>query len=314
MFTISFYMFSSLLILCHFRPRWYETTLLNRTVESAVSYCDDVTASSYGSPRDAMCTETGCDFPVSRHDVPEYYISRDLMLTAGSTSESNVPRFALQSPALEFELPSSDSLPPSTVAQILDLDLSRFQLQWCPESAINNDVIHIFSQGLYSMTYLSSKFALPKSRVVKVVCLGLTQAAKDFTLSQWATASSFFLEVARYSNAKYSFLVSYFVGFFSFSACYIIPPFFSGVFSSELHQRDEGSYRRGCESGGGSATGFGHCCVLSQPHLGACLYDQITSSGSHLFHHGILCRPHCHPLMFRRFTNYLGTSNETSSS
>ena len=68
-----------------------------------------------------------------------------------------------------------------------------------------------------------------------------------------------------------SFLVSYFVDSFSSSACNIIPPFFSGVFSSELYQRNEGPYRRGCESGGGSATGFGHCCVLSQPHLGGML-------------------------------------------
>ncbi len=76
-------------------------------VESAISYCDDITASSYGSRRDAMCTETGCALPVSRHEVREYCISRDLMLTAGSTSESDVPRFALQSSALELEMPAS---------------------------------------------------------------------------------------------------------------------------------------------------------------------------------------------------------------
>ncbi len=157
-----------------------------------------------------MCAETGCALPVSRHDVREYFISGDLMLTAGSISESDVPRFTLQSSALELELPSSDNMPPSTMTQILDTDLSRFRLQWCLESAINNDVIYNFSPGIYSVTYLSSKFALPKSRVVEVVGLGLTQAAKEFTLAQWETASSFCLEVVRYSNAKCSFLVSRF--------------------------------------------------------------------------------------------------------
>ncbi len=61
------------------------------------------------------------------------------------------------------------------------------------------------------MTYLSSKFVLSKSRAVEVVGLGLTQAAKEFTMAQWETASSFCLEVVRCSNAKCSFLVSRFV-------------------------------------------------------------------------------------------------------
>ena len=81
------------------------------------------------------------------------------------------------------------------------------------------------------MTYLSSKFALPKSRVVEVVGLGQTQAARDFTLSQWETASSFCLEVVRYSNSKCSFLVNYFVAFCIFGARNILLSFFIGVLS-----------------------------------------------------------------------------------
>ena len=163
-------------------------------VEASISFCDDVSALGNGTGRDSACLHLGCSPPVTRHDVREYYISKDLALTASASSGSDVPRFALQSSALELELPSSSSLPPSTTAKILDTDLSRFQLQWCLESAINNDVVHNFSQGLYSVTCLSSKFALPKSRVVEVVGLGLTQAAQEFTLPQWETASSVCLE------------------------------------------------------------------------------------------------------------------------
>ena len=180
---------------------------------------------SFGAGRDGACAALGGSAFISSHDVREYYISKDLVLTAQASLETDVPRFALQSSDLDLELPSSSVLPSSTASRILDSDLSRFQLQWCLESAINNDVIHNFSQGLYSVTYISSKFALPKSRVVEMVGLGLTQAANEFTLSQWQTASSFCLEVIRYSNAQCAFLVSDF-GSPSFPQCPSISTYF----------------------------------------------------------------------------------------
>ena len=69
-------------------------------------------------------------------------------------------------------------------------------------------MLHNFSQGLNAVTYLSSRFVLPKSKVVEIVGLGLTKAAQSFTMIQWETASSDSLEVIRYKNAKCSFLVS----------------------------------------------------------------------------------------------------------
>ncbi len=179
-------------------------------VEASIACCADVSEVSFGTGRDGACEALGGSVSLSRHDVREYYISEDLVPTTQASSETDVPRFALQSSDLELELPSSSALPSSTASRILDSDLSRFQLQWCLESAINNDVIHNLSQGLYSVTYISSKFALPKSRVVEMVGLGLAQAAKEFTLSQWETASSFCLEVIRHSNAQCAFLVSCF--------------------------------------------------------------------------------------------------------
>ena len=178
-------------------------------VEASIAYCEDVSEVGFGAGRDGACAALGNSNSISRHDVREYYISKDLVLTAQASSETDVPRFALQSSVLDLELPSSSALPPSTASRILDSDLSGFQIQCCLESAINNGVIHNFSQSLYSVTYISSKFGLPKSRVVEIVGLGRTQAAKDSTLSQWETASSFCLEVIRYANAQCAFLVSH---------------------------------------------------------------------------------------------------------
>ena len=110
----------------------------------------------------------------------------------------------LQTSELEPKLPLSGRLSASATSRILDPDLTRFQLQCCLES--NNE--HRCYPQLFPVTYLSHKFALPKFGVVEVVGLGLTQAAKEFTLSKLETAWSFCLETVRYDNALCSFLVS----------------------------------------------------------------------------------------------------------
>ena len=210
-------------------------------MESSISYCDDVCELPYGAGRDAVSVETGGQQSISRHDVREYYISRDIALTSSSANDVEVPHFSLQSSALQLELPTSSTLPLSAKLHILNSDLAKFQLQWCLESSIKNDVVHNFSQGLYSVTYLSSKFAVPKSRVVEVIGLGLTDAAREFTLPQWETASALCLEVIRYSNARCSFLVSFARSCLSFPFVFNVSFPFTGMFSPDLSQRRKGS-------------------------------------------------------------------------
>ncbi len=183
--------------------------------EASIAYCDDVMEVRYGEGREMMRSQTGCASSVTRHEVREYYISRDVNLSASSAEDSETLRFSVQSSSCELELPTSQVLPPSTIAKIIESDLVKFPIQWSLESSINNDVIHNFTQGLYAVTYLSSKFVLPKSRVVEIVGLGLTEAAKHFTMGQWETAFSYSLEVIRYKNATCSFLVCLFCLFFS---------------------------------------------------------------------------------------------------
>ncbi len=166
----------------------------------------------------------------------EYYISRDVTLADDSVETSGVPHFQITSSALKTELPVSSSLPGSASSAIIFSDLYQFQLQWCLESSINNNVLHNFCQGLYATTYFSFRFAIPKTRINEVIGLGLTEASEIFTLPQWETAFSFALEVFRYKNSRWSFLVS--SSFRTFTVYIII--FFSlflGVFSSQLRQR-----------------------------------------------------------------------------
>ena len=234
-------------------------------VESSIAYCEVASEVGFGAGRDGACAVLGGSSSISRHDVREYYISKNLVLTTQAASDVDVPRFANQTSDLESELPSSSTLPPSATARILDSDLSRFQIQWCLESAINNDVVHNFSQGLYSVTYISSKFALPKSRVVEVVGLGLTQAAKDFTLPQWETVSSFCFEVISYSNAQCAFLVRHFL--FCFEMCsdsINVYRCVRGVFAAQLFERSKGSDRRSRESGKQPVRRPYICCLLGQ--------------------------------------------------
>ncbi len=151
--------------------------------------------------------QTGNNRPVSRHEVREYYISRDISLSSSSAEDSETPRFLVQSSSCELELPSSEALPLSANANIMESDLTKFQTHWSLESSLNKNVLRNFTQGLYAVTYLSSRFVLPKSRVVEIVGLGLTKAAQSFTMIQWETAFSYSLEVIRYKNAECSFLV-----------------------------------------------------------------------------------------------------------
>ncbi len=68
-------------------------------MESSISYCDDVCGLSYGAGRDIVRVEKGGQQSISRHDVREYYVSRDVALTSSSASDVDVPRFSLQSSA-----------------------------------------------------------------------------------------------------------------------------------------------------------------------------------------------------------------------
>ena len=148
------------------------------------------------------------------HNVREFYISRDINLSSSSAEDSETPRFSVQSASNELELPKSSSLPPSADTGTMESELCKFQIQCSLESSINKDVLHKFTQGLYAVTHLSSKFALPKSRVAEKVGSGLTRAAKNFTMTQWETTTSYSLEVFRYKNTVCSFLVSFFFPFF----------------------------------------------------------------------------------------------------
>ncbi len=155
-----------------------------------------------------MQVQTSSNWPVSRHEVREYDISRDVSLSATAAEDAETPRFLVQSSSGLLELPSSNILPPSTISGITYSDLLKFQIHWSLESSINNDVPHNFTHGLYAVTYLSSRFVLPKSRVVQIVGLGLNRAAEGYTMIQWETALSHCLEVIRYKSARCSFLVS----------------------------------------------------------------------------------------------------------
>ncbi len=177
-------------------------------VEADIAYCDDISVVVYGHGRDVAIREIGRGSRISKDDVREYYISRDVTLADDSVEASGVPHFQITSSASETELPVSSSLPGSASSAIIFSDLYQFQLQWCLESSINNNVLHNFCQGLYATTYISSRFAIPKTRVIEVIGLGLTEASEIFTLPQWETAFSFALEVIRYKNSRCSFLVS----------------------------------------------------------------------------------------------------------
>ena len=176
--------------------------------EASIAYCVDVTEVRFGEGREIIEAQTSSNRPVFRHEVREYYISRDISLSGTSAEDAEMPHFLLQSSSGELELPSSEALPPSAITNILESDIAKFQIHWSLGSSINNDVLHNFSQGLYAVTYLSSRFVLPKSRVIEIVGLGLTKAAQSFTMIQWETAFSYSLEVIRYKNSECSFLVS----------------------------------------------------------------------------------------------------------
>ncbi len=199
-------------------------------VEADISYCNDVSVVVFGYGREEALRGLGKGSRISKHDVREYYISKDLRLPDNSVEEAGVPHFQLSSSELETELPTSSILPASASSAIIFSDLYQFQLQWCLESSINNNVLHNFCQGLYATTYISSRFAIPKTRVIEVVGMGLTEASEIFTLPQWETAFSFSLEIIRYKNARCAFLVSS-IPFVSFPfllskwGCDFVPPF-----------------------------------------------------------------------------------------
>ncbi len=113
--------------------------------EASIAYCDNIMDIRYGEGRDVMLAQTGCSITITRHEVSEFYISRDVNLSASSAEDSETPRFMFQSSSGDLELPTSQVLPPSTVSGIMESDLVKFQIQRSLESSINNDVIHNFT-------------------------------------------------------------------------------------------------------------------------------------------------------------------------
>ena len=88
-------------------------------------------------------------------------------------------------------------------------DVKEFHSSWCPESSINDNVIHNFIQGLYATTYVSGRFALPKDRIAEVLGIGVENTARQFSKREWETAVSYILETLQYKDALCSFLVSF---------------------------------------------------------------------------------------------------------
>ncbi len=62
-------------------------------VEADIAYCDDVSVVLYGHSRDVAVRELGKGSRISKHDVREYYISKDLVLADVSIETSGVPHF-----------------------------------------------------------------------------------------------------------------------------------------------------------------------------------------------------------------------------
>ncbi len=101
----------------------------------------------------------------------------------------------------------SSAIPQRLVNSMFASDLEEFQSSWCLESSINDNVIHNFIQGLYATTYVSGRFALPKDRIVEVLGIGVSNAAKHFSKREWETAVSYSLEILQYKDALCSSLV-----------------------------------------------------------------------------------------------------------
>ena len=96
---------------------------------------------------------------------------------------------------LEPGIVDSALLPRHTVDSMFSSDLDAFQCSWCLESSVNDGVVHNFIQGLYTTTYVSSRFALSKDRVVEILGVGVANAVRHFTKREWETAVSDSLEI-----------------------------------------------------------------------------------------------------------------------
>ncbi len=93
-------------------------------------------------------------------------------------------------------------------------ELDAFQGSWFLESSVNDGVVHNIIQGLYATTYASSRFALPKDRVLETLGVGVANAPRQFTKRDWETAVSYSLEILQNKDASCSFLVSWLFFYF----------------------------------------------------------------------------------------------------
>ncbi len=92
----------------------------------------------------------------------------------------------------------STVLPKHTVDLMLSSDSDVFQCSWHLEKSVNDELIHNFIQGLYAMTYVSRRFALPKDRVVDFVGVGVSNAVPNFNKREWETAALYNPEILQY--------------------------------------------------------------------------------------------------------------------
>ena len=132
-----------------------------------MQYCSDASEITVGQGR-GMISGRHCDAAISRSELREYYLRQDKAAIEESLDTSHgLPRFNVVSQELEPGNVDSALLPRHTVDSMFSSDLDAFQCSWCLESSVNDGVVHNFIQGLYATTYVSSRFALSKDRVVE---------------------------------------------------------------------------------------------------------------------------------------------------
>ncbi len=174
-----------------------------------MQYCSDASKIYIGQGR-AIVSEQHCDAAISRSELRDYYLQEDKAAIEDSLNSSHgLPRFNVVSQELEPGIVDSAFLPRHTVESMFSSELDAFQCSWCLESSVNDGVVHNFIQELYATTYVSSRFALSKDRVVEILGVGVTNAARHFAKREWETAVSYSLEILQYKDALCSFLVSY---------------------------------------------------------------------------------------------------------
>ncbi len=183
-------------------------------IPSEVQYCSDASNIAVGKGKGIVAGQR-CEAAVSRSEVRDYYLRQDNVAIKQSLDTSQgLPRFIVVSHELKPGVVDSTVLPKHTVDSMYCSDLDAFQCSWCLETSMNDEVFHNFIKGLSATTYVSSRFALPKDRVVEIVGVGVANASRHFTKREWETAVSNSPEILQYEDASCSFLVSWLFPYF----------------------------------------------------------------------------------------------------